>query len=118
MSKSHIFNSVFIALFCSCSLLNGIGQVTQVSAGLSHTMYVKTDGSMWGVGYNGDGQLGDGTTEDKYKPVQIVSGGVTQVSAGVGHTMYVKSDGSLWGMGWNGLANLGTGQRKTSPRQC
>lgn len=42
-----------------------------VSAGVYHTMILKTDGTLWATGYNGNGQLGDGTTIDKLSPVQI-----------------------------------------------
>jgi len=36
-----------------------------------HTVAIKTDGSLWGWGSNMYGQLGDGTTENRYYPVRI-----------------------------------------------
>ena len=36
--------------------------VSQVSAGYSHSVILKTDGSVWTVGQTNNGQLGDGTT--------------------------------------------------------
>jgi alpha-tubulin suppressor-like RCC1 family protein len=42
-----------------------------VSAGGDHTVAIKTDGSLWAWGWNGHGQLGDGTTIDRASPVLI-----------------------------------------------
>ena len=33
---------------------------------------IKSDNSIWMCGYNQHGQLGDGTTEDRITPVEIV----------------------------------------------
>ena len=69
--------------------------VTSVSGGRSHSLYIKSDGSLWAMGYNNYGQLGDGTTIDRNSPVQILSSGVTSVSGGRHHSLFIKSDGSL-----------------------
>jgi alpha-tubulin suppressor-like RCC1 family protein len=34
-------------------------------------MVVKADGTVWGAGFNGRGQLGDGTTTDRLTPVTV-----------------------------------------------
>jgi hypothetical protein len=39
-----------------------------VSAGLGHTIALKTNGSLWAWGHNFGGQLGDGTTTDRSTP--------------------------------------------------
>jgi alpha-tubulin suppressor-like RCC1 family protein len=84
--------------------------VSQVAAGGKHTVILKDDGSLWGVGSSTRGQLGLGI----YGPVQdftMITDGVVYVSSGVRHTMFVKSDGSLWGMGSSGYGDLGNGSR-------
>ncbi len=45
--------------------------VAYVSSGGNHTVIVKTDDSLWAVGDNQYGQLGDGSTTDKWNPEQI-----------------------------------------------
>jgi alpha-tubulin suppressor-like RCC1 family protein len=72
--------------------------VTGVSAGDSHSLYLKSDGTLWGMGYNADGQLGDGTTTSRSLPIQVATN-VSSVSAGNSHSLFVKTDGTLWGMG-------------------
>jgi len=73
--------------------------VARVSTGYNYTLALKTDGSLWGWGSNDDGQLGDGTTDDREKPVKIMNG-VAQVSIiAYNYITAEKTDGSLWAWG-------------------
>ena len=74
-----------------------------------HSLFLKSDGSLWAMGQNNDGQLGDGTLIKTNRPEQIVPSGVTAIAEGSGHSLFVKSDGSLWGMGYNIYGELGDG---------
>lgn len=47
----------------------------QVSAGRFGTSAIKTDGTLWGWGYNTTGVLANGTTDSVSSPVQTVAGG-------------------------------------------
>lgn len=88
--------------------------VQSVAAGVGYTLFIKNDGSLWGMGCNANGQLGLGNS-DKLVPTQIISAGsttVTAVSAG-NHSLFLKSDGSLWGMGLNENGQLGLGNKIT-----
>ncbi len=71
-------------------------------------VFLKTDGSLWTMGDNFYGQLGDGTTTDRSAPVQVATGAAS-VSVGYDHTLFVKTDGSLWAMGNNYSGQLGDG---------
>jgi len=42
-----------------------------VTAGLHHTLAVKKNGTLWTWGYNGYGQIGDKTNEDRCRPVLV-----------------------------------------------
>jgi alpha-tubulin suppressor-like RCC1 family protein len=83
--------------------------VTAISVGFHHSLFLKSDGSLWGMGYNGDGELGDGTTNNAVSPEQIVASGVTAIAAGSSHSLFLKNDGSLWAMGSDSAGQLGDG---------
>jgi hypothetical protein len=42
-----------------------------IAAGKSHSLAVKSDGTLWTWGLNEYGRLGDVTTEERYSPIQI-----------------------------------------------
>ena len=48
-----------------------LGTTSPVSAGSFYTVDVKSDGTVWAWGYSNYGQLGDGTTTDRFTPVQV-----------------------------------------------
>jgi alpha-tubulin suppressor-like RCC1 family protein len=83
--------------------------VVAVAAGNDFSLFIKSDGSLWGMGNNSYGQLGDGTFNSTNKPERIVSGGVVAIAAAADYSLFVQSDGSLWGMGTNGSGQLGDG---------
>lgn len=72
----------------------------------SSVLFVKTDGTLWGVGDNSFGHLGDGTTTSRSTPVQVAIG-VASVMSDNNSTLFVKTDGTLWGMGRNYYGQLG-----------
>ena len=90
--------------------------VTNIAAGngANHSLFITSDGSLWTMGENQYGQLGDGSFNNTNRPVQIVTGGVTAI-AGSGHTLFIKANGSLWGMGWSYQGQLGDGAPVTIP---
>ncbi len=74
--------------------------LTAAASGLASAaaFFIKTDGTLWAMGYNNFGQLGIGTTGNAYTPV-LVSSNVSSVAAGCNQSLFVKQDGTLWGMG-------------------
>jgi alpha-tubulin suppressor-like RCC1 family protein len=102
-----------------------IGAVISVSVAQQHACAVKSDGTVWCWGVNGDAQLGDGTTAGqpcgglvcKPTPVQVV--GITnavEVSSGYTHSCARKNDGTVWCWGDNNDGALGDGTMGGAPR--
>ena len=88
--------------------------VKATAAGFFHSLFVRSDGSLWAMGANSYGQLGDGTYNTSTNlPEQIVASGVTAIAAGYYHSLFLKSDGSLWAMGFNYYGGLGDGTTNT-----
>jgi alpha-tubulin suppressor-like RCC1 family protein/serine/threonine protein kinase len=86
-----------------------------VAAAGSHTGYViSSSGALWAWGSNSSGQIGDGTTVNRFNPVRI-SGVYTAVSGGSSHTMAIRNDNSLWAWGGAGRLGDGTANGQLSP---
>ena len=92
--------------------------IENVSTGLSHTCVVAPDESLWCVGDNRGGQLGDGSTLSKSTRVRIgASLNWSDVTAGSSHTCATTTAGALYCWGSNATGQLGTGNttRKLTP---
>ena len=99
----------------ACSPIQILGGGTtwkQAASGSLLQGGVKTDGTLWMWGFNGLGNLGNGTTITQSSPVQTIAAGTTwcQVSIGTCNTVVaVKTDGTLWVWGNNINGSLGGG---------
>ena len=101
----------------AAGLLAGI---VAVAAGNNFSLALKADGTVWAWGFNGAGQLGDGTQTDRLAPVQVQGPGgagnltdVIAIAAGGYVSLALKSDGTVWSWGGpvtpvqvTGLANV------------
>jgi alpha-tubulin suppressor-like RCC1 family protein len=86
--------------------------VRAISAGSGHGLAFTTTGRLYAWGYNGDGELGDGTTANADIPVRVKLPKGTKVSliaAGEGHSLARTTAGRVlaWGDGTDG--DLGNG---------
>lgn len=100
--------------------------VTEIFGGGGSTFALKGDGTIWAWGYNGEGELGDGTIVNRSTPVQVLGAGgvgfltgVTAIAVGGNHTIALKGDGTVWAWGYNGVGALGDGTtvNKSTPVQ-
>jgi len=82
-----------------------------VASGFYNSYFIKTDGTMWGCGYNGSAYgVGDGDSTNRSSPVQIGSAySWKSVAAGYGFAAAVAQDGTLWTWGKNLEGGLGDG---------
>jgi alpha-tubulin suppressor-like RCC1 family protein len=95
----------------------GLGSgVVAVSAGSDYACAVTAAGAARCWGYNGYGQLGDGTTIHRHVPVDVLnlSSGVLAISTGDSHTCAVTATGAVacWGVDKDG--ELGDGSTTDS----
>jgi alpha-tubulin suppressor-like RCC1 family protein len=91
------------------SVVGGFTNWCQVSVGYNHSLGVRTNGTAWAWGCNGNGRLGDNTTTNSSSPVSVV-GGFTdwcQLAGGNGQSLGVRINGSAWAWGCNGNGRLG-----------
>ena len=61
-SRSH--HGATLPSSTSLLMLVHTGEAIAISAGYQHSLMLKRDGTVWATGWNGNGQLGDGTTTD------------------------------------------------------
>ncbi len=96
-------------------LLGASSQWKSVAAGGSHTLAIKSDGTLWAWGLNVDGQLGDGNSGvGRYvvSPKQIgVAKDWMAIAAGDAHSVALEGSSSLQIMSWgqNTMGQLGLG---------
>jgi alpha-tubulin suppressor-like RCC1 family protein len=86
------------------------GPWSDVNCGHGWTLALKSDGTLWGVGDNGYGQLAQGDNTDRSTMVQLgVATNWTQISATYEGTVFaLNSSGELWGSGQANEGQLGS----------
>ncbi|MDI9308751.1 MAG: T9SS type A sorting domain-containing protein [Limnohabitans sp.] len=83
---------------------------SKISAGSSHALAIKTNGTLWAWGRNNYGQLGNNSTVDSNIPIQIgVDTDWAYISAGDNYCLALKNNGTLWAWGDNANGQLGNG---------
>jgi len=114
--KGQLGNGTTTASFTPVDVTGlGVGTVSQVAAGDSHSCAVLKDGTVRCWGSNQYGQLGDGTKIDHSTPVTVTGiTGALYVVAGWRHTCVLLADNvKCWGIG--GAVGDGTTVDRLNP---
>ena len=74
-----------------------VSDAAKITGGDFHTCMIRQNGTLWCWGWNGLGQLGDGTTTNRSTPTQV--GGDSDwatITAGSSHSCGIKTNGTAW----------------------
>ena len=86
--------------------------ITTLAAGVYHSLALTSTGQVYAWGYNGYGELGDGTITEQHTPVPVLlpaGATITALAAGVYHSLALTSTGSALAWGDNFYVQLGDG---------
>ncbi len=114
----HLASWIFFILIL---LLFTVGTYAQKLAPESHatsSFAIDAGGNLYAWGFNGNGQLGDGTLTTRQTPINIsFPAGVTAwtaITGGFSHTLAIGNDNNLYSWGSNSNGQLGLGDPLTS----
>jgi alpha-tubulin suppressor-like RCC1 family protein len=86
--------------------------VKAVAGGSGYSLAIKMDGTAWGWGNDGYGELGNGQTQlygGVTRPIQAKVTHVVAIAAGASHSLWLRSDGTVWAAGSNYYGQIGDG---------
>ena len=99
-----------------CSMVpvraGGLSGITKVAGGSSFSLALRADGTAWGWGDNGYGELGTGSATlfgGVKTPVRANVTSVVAVAAGASFSLWLTSNGEAWAAGSNYFGQLGNG---------
>ena len=114
-------------LLCLLLLWHGMAGAEErmlLGPGSTCMIAVAEDGSIWGWGENGNGQLGLGSKKSPLQPVRTAENldgqHVVKVRGGKAHMLFLMDDGTMYACGHNQEGQLGlgeTGKDVTIPAQ-
>jgi alpha-tubulin suppressor-like RCC1 family protein len=98
------------------AMIKGLDGIIAVLAGGNHSVALRNDGTVWTWGFNGSGQLGDGTSKHSSVPSKVAGiSNVKAIATGSGHVAVLKHDGTVWSWGGNHSGQLGNGEYRNCP---
>ena len=95
-------------------VLDGV-TIVAIAAGYLHSLALSSDGRVFSWGGNAEGQLGDGTTDQRTTPIAVTTSGVlagvsiSAIAAGRNSSFALGSNGRVYSWGFNTNHELGDG---------
>lgn len=100
-------------------VIDTLNKIIYARGGKYHSLFLKSDSSVWGCGDNALGAVGYNTPPYSFnKPVKIDTlKQIIKVSAGSGFSLALEQSGKIWAFGQNYWGQLGNGliQHTTKP---
>lgn len=92
-------------------LVDGISDAKAVATGGSFSLALTNDGEVWAWGWNKQGQLGSGTSDEMRWTPERISGlpPIVAIGAGYNNGVALDADGNVWGWGQNTNGAIGDG---------
>ena len=83
--------------------------IVYIAAGTNFSAAINKYGEVYTWGLNSNGQLGDGSTTNRYTPIRVKANlsGIIKVACGTNHMIAQKADGTVYTWGLNNLGKLG-----------
>ena len=91
------------------SLLDPTNRWTRLAGGSHHFLVIRDDGTLWGLGANFYGQLGNPPGTDSNLVQLSPATNWIEIAAGSRSSLGLQRDGTLWAWGGNHLGSLGLG---------
>ena len=92
-------------------------KVKSAIANENASYFVDLNDSLWSLGSDANGRLGNGAAGNSYAPVKVVEGNVSTVSSILQHVFYLDQNGTLMGFGGTHYGKLNSSiPGSTSPK--
>jgi alpha-tubulin suppressor-like RCC1 family protein len=96
--------------------VSGLTGITNIACGYYHSLAIKDDNTAWAWGYNGSGELGNGS-DILFSNVPVQVTGLTDIIAlagGNSFSLAIINDSTVWAWGSNNEGELGNGTNTIS----